>query len=188
MYLWCAFHSLEYVHLCTYGWYVSRDQTLKIMGAYVLKIYLYNFYIFGARRCCVNKKYIIKRTLSNIRGDGLVRLLWDTAEVWVYYICILRITSSISTSSTSSQKSLFIHQQLPLHSLNAKHTSIGYQDTSSTVHIQSHFFNTLHVQNFQRVNQSALASPQKRFSITDMLLQACYTFCRSDWQHLDTTI
>ena len=135
-----------------------------------------------------NKKYIIKRTLSNIRGDGLVRLLWDTAEVWVYYICILRITSSISTSSTSSQKSLFIHQQLPLHSLNAKHTSIGYQDTSSTVHIQSHFFNTLHVQNFQRVNQSALASPQKRFSITDMLLQACYTFCRSDWQHLDTTI
>ena len=138
-----------------------------------------------------NKKYIIKRTLSNIRGDGLVRLLWDTAEVWVYYIWYLHPSDYfkyINEFNFITKITFHTSTAIPLHSLNAKHTSIGYQDTSSTVHIQSHFFNTLHVQNFQRVNQSALASPQKRFSITDMLLQACYTFCRSDWQHLDTTI
>ena len=132
-----------------------------------------------------NKKYIIKRTLSNIRGDGLVRLLWDTAEVWVYYICILRITSSISTSSTSSQ----ITSHINSYHFTQHHTLIGYQVTLHQQYtIISHFFNTLHVQNLQRATQSALASPHKRFSIADMLLQACYTFCRSDWQHLDTTI
>ena len=80
MYLWCAFHSLEYVHLCTYGWYVSRDQTLKIMGAFVLKIYLYNFYIFGARRCCVNWKWI--RASSSLLYMSLVSCITFTFQAW----------------------------------------------------------------------------------------------------------
>ena len=81
-----------------------------------------------------NKKYIIKRTLSNIRGDGLVRLLWDTAEVWVYYICILRITSSISTSSTSSQITSYINSY---HF--TQHWCKAYFDW-----ISGHFINSTH--------------------------------------------
>ena len=115
-----------------------------------------------------------------------VRAIW---EVWVYYIYILRITSSISTSSTSSQITSYINSY---HF--TQHWCKAYVDwisdyTSSTIHIHITLLqHIIHVQNLQRATQSALASPHKRSSIADMLLQACYTFCRSDWQHLDTTI
>ena len=62
-----------------------------------------------------------------------VRAIW---EVWVYNICILRITSStISTSSTSSQITSYINSY---HF--TQHWCIAYVDwisdyTSSTIHI-----------------------------------------------------
>ena len=122
-----------------------------------------------------------------------MRLLWDTSELSERFGYI--ISASFGLLQVLYQRVQLHHKSLHTSTattslnIDAKHTSIGYQ---TTLHQQytftSHFFNTLHVQNLQRATQSALASPHKRFSIADMLLQACYTFCRSDWQHLDTTI
>ena len=84
-----------------------------------------------------NKKYIIKRTLSNIRGDGLVRLLWDTAEVWVYYIWYLhpsdyfkyinefnfitKITFHTSTATTSLIECKAYFDWISGHFINSTH-------------------------------------------------------------------
>ena len=102
MYLWCAFHSLEYVHLCTYGWYVSSDQTLKIMGAYVLKIYLYNFYIFRARHCCVNEHVRHEWCVVKKLGQIFVRS-WNSRPEPSRYQCTIMVWGTVFTNDCCSR-------------------------------------------------------------------------------------